>query len=81
MTRRSPPRTPRRSTAPRSIAVDRESEKDGASTGYVLTDDPHYLVKIEKTDGDDTGNVVFSEFDEDFDVAIPSEDEIIDLDK
>jgi hypothetical protein len=62
-----------------AIAVDRESDEDGKSTGYVLVDDPHYLVKISKDDGADSGSVTFSEFDKDFDVEAPADDEIIDL--
>ena len=50
-----------------AIAIEQEDPEDGTSTGYVLVDDPHYLVKIEKTDGEDSGTVTFSEFDEDFD--------------
>lgn len=61
------------------VLVDNEDPEDGTSTGYVLVDDPHYLVKIEKTDGEDSGTVSFSEFDEDFDVEAPAEDEVIDL--
>lgn len=60
------------------VAVDRKDE-EGESTGYVLTDDPHYLVKIEKTDGGDTGSVTFSEFDEDFEAEAPADDEVVDL--
>ncbi|HEU5037945.1 MAG TPA: hypothetical protein VFT70_13145 [Nocardioides sp.] len=62
------------------VKVDNEDPKDGTSTGYVLVDDPHYLVKIEKTDGADTGSVTFSEFDEEFEVTAPGTDEVIDLD-
>lgn len=61
-----------------AIAVDNKDSK-GTSTGYVLVDDPHYLVKIEKTDGDDAGSVTFSEFDEDVDVEAPAADDIVDL--
>jgi hypothetical protein len=61
------------------VKVDREDPEDGTSTGYVLVDDPHYLVKIEKTSGDDTGTVTFSAFDEEFDVSAPSDDEVVDL--
>lgn len=61
------------------VLVDNEDPENGTSTGYVLVDTPHYLVKIEKTDGDDTGAVTFSEFDEEFDVSAPAEDEIVDL--
>lgn len=61
------------------VLVDNEDPEDGTSTGYVLVDDPHYLVKIEKTDGEDTGSVTFSEFDEEFDVEAPAEDDVVDL--
>ena len=37
------------------VAIDNKDPENGDSTGYVLVDDPHYLVKIEKTDGGDTG--------------------------
>jgi hypothetical protein len=62
----------------KAVAVDDKDSK-GTSTGYVLVDDPHYLVKIEKTEGDDTGTVTFSEFNKDFDVEVPADDEIVDL--
>ena len=42
------------------VLVDNEDPEDGTTTGYVLVDSPHYLVKIEKTDGEDTGSVTFS---------------------
>ncbi len=51
----------------------------GTSTGYVLVDDPHYLLKIERTEGDDPGKIEFSEFDEEFEVEAPAEDEVVDL--
>jgi hypothetical protein len=62
------------------VKVDNEDPSTGTSTGYVLVDDPHYLVKIEKTEGEDTGSVTFSEFNEEFDVTAPGDDEVIDLD-
>ena len=61
------------------VLVDNEDPEDGTSTGYVLVDDPHYLVKIEKTAGEDTGSVTFSEFDAEFDVEAPAKDEVVDL--
>ena len=62
------------------VKVDNEDPSTGTSTGYVLVDDPHYLVKIEKTEGEDTGSVTFSEFDKEFEVTAPATDEVIDLD-
>lgn len=61
------------------IAVEREDDK-GTSTGYVLTDEPHYLAKVEKTEGEDTGTVTFSEYDQDFDVEPPEASDVVDLD-
>jgi hypothetical protein len=62
-----------------TVKIDNEDPEDGTSTGYVLVDEPHYLVKIEKTDGEDTGSVTFSEFDEEFEVEAPADDEVVDL--
>lgn len=57
-----------------------ESKDDeGTSTGYVLVDEPHYLVKVEKTEGDEPGAVTFSDFDESVDVQAPSDSEVVDL--
>ncbi|HEY0950087.1 hypothetical protein [Nocardioides sp.] len=63
----------------KTVKIDNEDPEDGTSTGYVLVDEPHYLVKIEKTEGADTGEVTFSEFDEEFDVEAPGDDEVVDL--
>ncbi|MDF1605305.1 hypothetical protein [Nocardioides sp. YIM 152315] len=62
----------------RVLAVESKDE-DGSSTGYVVVDEPHYLVKVEKTEGDEPGSVAFSEFDEEFSVEAPAGDEVIDL--
>jgi hypothetical protein len=61
------------------VKVDNEDPEDGTSTGYVLVDAPHYLVKIEKTEGADPGSVTFSAFDEEFDVSAPATDEVVDF--
>ena len=63
-----------------AVAVEQKDDDGELSTGYIRVDDPHYLVKIEKTEGEDTGKVTFSEFDEEFEVEAPAEDEIVDLD-
>lgn len=61
------------------VLVDNEDPDEGTWTGYILVDEPHYLVKLEKTEGEDTGTVTFSEFDEQFDVEAPAEDDVVDL--
>jgi hypothetical protein len=53
--------------------------KDGPAMGYVLIEGKHYLVKLERTDGGDEGAIEFSEFNEEFEVEAPAEDEVVDL--
>ncbi len=60
------------------VKVD-NTDDQGSATGYVLTDDPHYLVKIVKTDGEDTGEMAFSEFNETFEVEAPADADVVDL--
>jgi hypothetical protein len=56
-----------------------QKDDDGSATGYVLIDGKHYLVKLERTEGDSPGKLEFSDFNDDVDVDAPSEDEVIDL--
>lgn len=60
------------------VAVESKSD-EGVSTGYVSLEDPHYLVQVEKTEGDSTGTMTFSDFDADVDVEAPADDDVIDL--
>ncbi len=55
------------------------TDADGSATGYVLVEGEHYLVKIERTEGDNPGELNFSAFDEDVTAEAPAEDEQIDL--
>ncbi len=55
-----------------------QSDEDGSSVGYVLVEGDHYLLKIERTEGEDPGKLEFSEFDEDVEVEAPSADEVVD---
>ena len=56
-----------------------QSDDDGTSIGYVLIEGDHYLLKLERTEGDEPGRLEFSDFDEEFDVTAPADDEVIDL--
>jgi len=60
------------------VKVENTDDK-GTSTGFVLVDEPHYLLKIERTEGDEPGKIEFSEFDEEFEVDAPGDDEVVDL--
>lgn len=56
-----------------------QSDDNGTSVGYVLIDGDHYLLKLERTEGDEPGHLEFSDFNEEFDVTAPADDEVIDL--
>jgi hypothetical protein len=60
------------------VKVD-QTDKDGTSTGYVLLEGKHYLVKIERTKGDEPGALEFSDFNKSFDVEAPADEDVIDL--
>jgi hypothetical protein len=62
------------------VVVEQDDAEEGVSTGYILVNDPHYMVKVEK-EGDDGGTITFSGFDEEFEVTAPGADEIVDLDQ
>ncbi len=60
------------------VKVEQQDDK-GTSVGYVLVKGDHYLVKLERTEGDEPGHIDFSDFDDEFDVTAPADDEVIDL--
>ena len=61
------------------VKVEQKDDEQGTSVGYVLIDGDHYLVKLERTEGDEPGHLDFSDFDEEFEVTAPADDEAIDL--
>ena len=56
-----------------------QTDDDGSATGYVLIDGKHYLLKLERTEGEEPGKLEFSDFNEEFEVEAPADDEVIDL--
>lgn len=56
-----------------------QTDDQGTSTGYVLVSGKHYLVKIERTEGDEPGQLEFGEFNKAFEVTAPADDDVIDL--
>ena len=63
------------------VKVDSKDSDGQTSTGYVLVDDPHYLVKVEQTTGDEPGSVTFSDFNADVKAQAPAEGDTVDLSK
>jgi hypothetical protein len=50
-------------------------------TAWVATDDPHYILKMEVTQGDEPGTITFTDFNETVEVQPPPTDQVIDLRK
>ena len=56
------------------------TSKDGETVnGWVATSDPHYILQLEVSEGDEPGTLTFSDFDVDLALEPPAEDEIVDL--
>ena len=62
-----------------AIEITSEDEDGGTTKAYVATDEPHYILKLEKEGGEEPGSFTFSDFDEKLDIEAPAEDEVVDL--
>ena len=63
-----------------AVAVVSTDEDGESSTGYIAVEEPHHLLLIERTEGDEQGSVTFTDFDEPVEVEAPADDETVDLD-
>jgi hypothetical protein len=57
------------------------SDDDEPVTVWVAVDEPHVILKMEVTEGDEPGAFTFSDFDEELAVEAPPADEVVDLDE
>lgn len=57
----------------------RSTGAGGTTYGYVQADDPHYLVRTERTGGESPATTTLSDFDHVPEVAAPAEADVIDL--
>lgn len=62
-----------------AIAITSNDEENGSSMGYVQVEGDHYLVKIERTEGEDLGAMTFSDFNEEIDAEAPPAEDVVDL--
>ena len=56
-----------------------QSDDTGTATGYVLVDGKHYLVRLERTEGNEPGHLEFTDFNKGFDVTAPADNDVVDL--
>lgn len=61
------------------VVINTETDEGDPLTVYVRTDEPHYLLKMEVSEGEEPGQFTFADFDEELDVQAPPEDEVVDL--
>ena len=63
-----------------AVQVRDTGQGDDKTDGWVSTDDPHYLLKLEVA-GSSGGTVTFSDFDSDVTIKAPDPSDVVDLNK
>lgn len=63
----------------RAVRLAGETDSGDPVTVWIAIEAPHHIVKMEVTQGDEPGTITFSDFDEDFGIEAPPEDEVVDL--
>ncbi len=56
------------------------SDDETPTTAWVATSAPHYIVKV-TAEGEESGSIVFSDFDEPVEAQAPAESDVVDLSK
>lgn len=64
-----------------TVRVLSETDEGDPLTIWVTVDDPHLILKMEVTEGEEPGTITFSEFDEELDIEAPAEDDVVDLEQ
>ena len=62
-----------------AVVLDSETDEGDPLTAWVSVDDPHYILQMAVTEGEEPGKVTFSEFDEDVSIEAPAKEDTIDL--
>lgn len=62
-----------------AVTVESTSDDGEPVTSWVATADPHHILQVEVDQGDEPGQVTFSDFDAELDLEAPASDEVFDL--
>jgi hypothetical protein len=62
-----------------TVIVKSTSDNGDPVQAWIATDDPHHILKMQVTSGDEPGTITFSDFDADLEIEPPADDEVIDL--
>ena len=64
-----------------TVKVTTKTDQGDPATAWVTTDDPHYILKMQVTQGSEPGQITFSDFNDKLDLTPPADDEVVDLSK
>lgn len=62
-----------------AVVVDSTSSDGEAVKAWVATADPHHILQLQVDEGDEPGQLNFSDFDAELDLEAPASDEVFDL--
>jgi hypothetical protein len=62
-----------------AVVIESETDEGDPLKAWVAVDGEHHILKMEVEQGDEPGEIAFSEFDEELDLEAPADDEVIDF--
>lgn len=62
-----------------AVIIESKTDEGDPLKAWVAVDGDHHILKMEVEEGDEPGEVTFSEFDEELDLEAPADDEVIDF--
>lgn len=62
-----------------TVIVNSTSDSGDPVKAWIATDDPHHILKMQVTQGDEPGTITFSDFDADLEIEAPADEDTIDL--
>lgn len=64
---------------PEAVVVTSTSDEGDPVKAWVATDDPHHILQLEVDQGEEPGQIQFSDFDAELDLEEPTDDEVFDI--
>ncbi len=64
-----------------AVVIESTTDEDDPVKAWVATEDEHYILQMEVSEGEEPGTISFSDFNEELDVQAPADDEVIDFEQ
>ena len=61
------------------VIIESETDEGDPLSASIAVDEPHYVLQLEVTEGEEPGTLTFTDFDADLDLEAPAEDDVVDL--